>query len=257
MRYTVLATDYDGTLASHGQVHQNTLEALQRVKASGRKLILVTGRHLEDLKSVFPQTELFDCLVVENGALLYYPGRQEERTLCEGPPEEFLSALRELNVPFETGRCIVATWVPHHTAVLDAVRGLALDLQVIFNKGAVMVLPSGVNKATGLHAALHSLHLSLHNTVGIGDAENDHALISACKCGVATANAVAPLKQRAHVVTKNPNGNGVIEIIDELLEDDLARYDPQLLLHPTTAGTLEDLDEEDVEISPYKNRSHS
>jgi hydroxymethylpyrimidine pyrophosphatase-like HAD family hydrolase len=239
MRYSVLATDYDGTLAHHGQVHQDTLEALKRVKASGRKLILVSGRHLEDLKSVFPQTDLFDCLVLENGALLYYPATHEEQLLCEGPPEAFLSALTEMDVPFATGRCIVATWVPHHAAVLEAIHRLALDLQVIFNKGAVMVLPSGVNKATGLHTSLDSLHLSLRNTVGIGDADNDHALLAACKCGVAVANAVPPLKQRAHVITKNPYGSGVVELINELLEDDLARYDVQISRHSIPAGIVE------------------
>src|SRR5690348_14679033 len=124
MRYSVLATDYDGTLAHHGQVHQDTLDALKRVKASGRKLILVSGRHLEDLKSVFLHTDLFDCLVLENGALLYYPDTHKEQALCEGPPETFLAALTEMDVPFATGRCIVATWVPHHTAVLDAIRNL-------------------------------------------------------------------------------------------------------------------------------------
>ena len=39
-----------------------------------------------------------------------------------------------------------------------------------------MVLPSGVNKATGLSAALVELGLSRHNVVAVGDAENDHAL---------------------------------------------------------------------------------
>ena len=37
--------------------------------------------------------------------------------------------------------------------VLEAIRDLGLELQVIFNKGSVMVLPAGVNKATGLTAA--------------------------------------------------------------------------------------------------------
>ena len=72
---------------------------------------------------------------------------------------------------------IVATWEPHETVVLEAIHELGLELQIIFNKGAVMVLPSGVNKATGLAAALEELRLSAHNVVGIGDAENDHAFL--------------------------------------------------------------------------------
>ena len=61
--------------------------------------------------------------------------------------------------------------------MLDTIRDLGLELQVIFNKGAVMVLPAGVNKASGLAAALADLGLSPHNVVGVGDAENDHAFL--------------------------------------------------------------------------------
>ena len=58
------------------------------------------------------------------------------------------------------GRVIVATWEPYETMVLETIRDLGLELQVIFNKGAVMVLPAGVNKATGLACALEQLGLS-------------------------------------------------------------------------------------------------
>ena len=207
MRYIALATDYDGTLAHHGTVEERSLRVLEQVKASGRKLLLVTGRHLPDLKRVFPRLDIFDYVVVENGALLYCPGTRESELLCERPPASFLERLRQRKVPFETGQAIVSTWTPHQNEVLEAIRELALDLQVVFNKGAVMVLPSGVNKATGLHAALDALQLSFHNTVALGDAENDHAFLSAAECGVAVANAVPALLDRADVRTENRNGS--------------------------------------------------
>src|SRR5437762_6641756 len=150
MRYFVVATDYDGTIATHGRVDDATLAALERVKASGRRLVPVTGRHLADLSTVFTQLDLFDKAVAENGALLYAPGTREQRLLCEPPPAALVARLQERAVPFEAGRGIVATWEPYQAAVLDAIRELGLDYQVVFNKGAVMVLPSGVNKATGL-----------------------------------------------------------------------------------------------------------
>lgn len=53
MRYFVLATDYDGTLATDGRVSDETIAALKRLRLSGRKLILVTGRELEDLQRAF------------------------------------------------------------------------------------------------------------------------------------------------------------------------------------------------------------
>jgi hypothetical protein len=222
MRYLALATDYDGTLASEGRVLEETIAALERLRQSGRKLILVTGRELDDLLRVFPEIELFDMVVAENGALLYRPDTREEKPLTSSPPEEFVKALRDRGVdPLSVGRVIVATWHPHETTVLEAIRDLGLELQVILNKDAVMVLPSGVNKASGLSAALSELGLSPHNTVGIGDAENDQALLSLCECGVAVANALPMLKECADFVTKGARGAGVVELIDQLIASEI------------------------------------
>ena len=197
MRYVALATDYDGTIALHGRVDEATLSALQRVRASGRRLILVTGRELDDLVGVFPNVDLFDRIVAENGALLYDPAARTKRPLGDPPALEFVQELTRRGVsPLSVGEVIVATWEPNETTVFEVVRDLALELQVVFNKGAVMVLPTGTNKATGLRAALDELGLSVRNTVGIGDAENDQAFLAACECGVAVANALDSVKAR-------------------------------------------------------------
>ena len=240
MRYLLLATDYDGTLASHGVVSDQTVAVLQRLRASGRKLVLVTGRHMPDLKNIFPRFDFFHRVVAENGALLYRPSQHTEKLLCEPPPQEFLELLSERKVSFIAGRGIVATWEPQQEAVLKAIHDLGLELQVVFNKGAVMVLPSGVNKGTGLKAALKELGISFHNVVGIGDAENDHALLSACECGVAVDNALPFLMQRADVVAKGRNGAGVAEIAEQLLADDLIEYDSRLLRHSILLGERTD-----------------
>ena len=146
MRYLALAIDYDGTLAHHGHVDEPTLAALGKLRESGRKLILVTGRELGDLLRVFPRIDLFDRIVAENGALLYRPEIREEKPLAESPPEAFVAELRRRGVsPISVGRSIVATWEPHQNTVLDVIHKLGLEWHVIFNKGAVMVLPSGMN----------------------------------------------------------------------------------------------------------------
>ena len=120
------------------------------------------------------------------------------------------------------GRSIVATWEPNEKLVLQAIRELGLELQIIFNKGAVMVLPSGVNKASGLAAALKQLKLSPLNVVGVGDAENDQAFLRACGCAVAVANALPLVKEDAEIVTSAARGAGVTELIRRLLDSDLA-----------------------------------
>jgi hydroxymethylpyrimidine pyrophosphatase-like HAD family hydrolase len=220
VRFLALATDYDCTLADDGVVAPRTLAAMKRLKHSGRKLILVTGRHLPDLQSVFPNLDLFDRVVAENGALLFHPHSGEEILLCEPPPAKFVSRLRARAVPLSRGRAIVATEEPHQAEVMQAIHDLGLELHIIFNKGSVMVLPSGVNKATGLQRALAELGIPAERVVGVGDAENDHAFLGMCGCAVAVANALPAIRQRAAWVTSAAQGGGVVELIDHLLHND-------------------------------------
>jgi hydroxymethylpyrimidine pyrophosphatase-like HAD family hydrolase len=216
-----LATDYDGTIAAHGGVAETTIAALEQIRQSGRKLILVSGRELPDLKQVFDRLDLFDIAVLENGALLYFPQSGEERPLGDPPAPALVAALEQRGVtPLSVGRTIVATWEPHQQAVLAAITELGLELQIVFNKGAVMVLPSGINKASGLAEALKLLELSPHNVVGIGDAENDHAFLRACGCSAAVANALVAVKETADFVTRGERGAGVEELIAEMLAND-------------------------------------
>jgi hydroxymethylpyrimidine pyrophosphatase-like HAD family hydrolase len=237
MRYHALACDYDGTVATHGSLDAGTRTALQRLRATGRKLLLVTGRKLDDLERVCPGLEIFDAIVAENGGVLYRPSSRQTRVLGPPPPPAFEQALRAHGVqPVDSGRVIVSTWQPHETVVLDTIRELGLELQVVFNKGAVMILPSGINKATGLEAALGDLGMSPHNTVGVGDAENDHAFLSRCECAVAVGNAIPSLKAEADLVTDGVHGAGVAELIEMLLEDDLASLAPRLDRHDIPLG---------------------
>ena len=141
MRNCALATDYDGTLATHGMVDEQTLSALTRFLLSGGKLLMVTGRELPDLKQVFPHLSLFARVIAENGALLYHPATGEEKLLCEPVPRSFISTLRELGIPFSMGRVLVATVESHFIAVRKVIEESGLDLQISLNKGAVMVLP--------------------------------------------------------------------------------------------------------------------
>lgn len=229
MRYLALACDYDGTLAEHGSVTTETIEALRRFRQSGRKLILVTGRELTDLERVFPQANLCECIVAENGAVLYWPASREKRVLAPTPPQQFVQLLHEKGIqPLGLGDVIVGTWHPNESIVLEAIRELGLELQVIFNKGAVMVLPAGVNKQSGLAAALAAMDISPHNVVGIGDAENDHAFLNYCECAVAVANALPAVKAAADVVTEEDHGAGVRQLIGHILGDDLATWETKL-----------------------------
>ena len=252
MRYVALACDYDGTIATDGVVPDHVVDRIVRLRESGRHTLLVTGRRLDDLQETFERLDVFDRVVAENGALLFDPRSRDVRTLADPPPEAFVDALGERNVePLAVGRVIVATWEPHENTVLETIRDLGLELQVIFNKGAVMVLPPLVNKATGLGSALEDLGLSPHNVVGIGDAENDHAFLDACELSVAVGNALPAVKERCDHVTEEDHGDGVARLIDELLENDLEELDERVRRHDIRIGSR--ADDQPVVIRPHRS----
>ena len=227
MRYTAIALDYDGTIAKDGRVPPHVLDGLRRLRESGRKLVLVTGRELDELLGIFPEIGVFHLVIAENGALLYRPHTGERKGLGEAPPATLIDGLKASGIPLAVGHTILATVRPHETVVLEAIADLGLEHQVIFNKGAVMVLPPGCNKASGLKHALAELGLSPRNVVAAGDGENDHALLDLAEYSVATANAVPTLKEAADRVTRRTHGDGVLEIIEQMIESDLAALGPQ------------------------------
>jgi hypothetical protein len=239
MRFVALATDYDGTLARDGTVPPAAVAALEQLAGTGRKLILVTGRELDQLLEIFPQIERFDSVVAENGALLYTPASGRRQALADPPPPAFVAALRERGVPVSVGTAIVATVEPYETVVLETIRDFGLELQVIFNKGAVMVLPASVNKATGLAAALEALGLSARNVAAIGDAENDHALLHMAEYSVAVANAVPTLRDNADRVSVHDHADAVIELIANLIEHDLRGTPPRRIRRHILLGELD------------------
>lgn len=212
-----LATDYDGTLATAGNVDKATVASLLRLQGAGWRLILVTGRVLEDLQAVFPEVGLFDCVVAENGALLYRPQPAEIKLLAAPPPAAFVEELQMQGVPLGLGRVIVATVIPHEQEVFKVIARHKLPLEVIFNKGAVMVLPKGVDKASGLKAAAAELRISLQEMVGVGDAENDGSFLQVCGMSVAVANALPALKKEVDIVLMESEGAGVRELVERLL----------------------------------------
>ena len=217
MSFRVFATDFDGTLAHHGIADQAGVAALADLRRRGWFVLLVTGRELPSLFKTFDQTDLFHRIVAENGAVLYTPDTAKTRVLAPPPPPALVARLQEESVPIQVGHSVIATVEPYEHNVLAAIRDLGLEWHVTFNKGAVMTLPPGITKATGLTAGLEELGMPAASTVGIGDAENDHAFLQSCGLSAAVANALPALKGMAHVVTAASHGAGVVELVQRLV----------------------------------------
>ena len=228
MRYVALAAGFDGTLARDGRCDERCIGSLRALAATGRKLILVTGRELRELLEIFPEARLFDYVVAENGAVMHRPSTRESEILAQAPPEILLQELRRRHVtPLTVGSSIVRTVQANEAEVSEALRKLQLDFQLVTNPGALMMLPAGVNKASGVWAALRELGVSRHNLVAIGDGENDLALFEFAEYAVAVQNA-DPLVQRvANRTTQGAYCEGFLELASDLIANDLAAATPR------------------------------
>jgi hydroxymethylpyrimidine pyrophosphatase-like HAD family hydrolase len=210
--FRAVAVDLDGTLAEHDRVEAETLAALRQVIGRGLRVIAVTGRTLEDLDITYPRLRVeLSAVVAENGAVLASP--LGIRDLADPVDAAIRSVLDARGVNWTAGRVLLACDGADEAAVAATLRELGLDYELVRNRDALMVLPPGVTKATGLLEALHELGLSPHNTVAIGDAENDHTMLAACELGVAVANAVEALRNRADIVLDLPDGQGVASFL--------------------------------------------
>lgn len=214
-RPRAIAIDFDDTLTDGERPSADTLEALAKLRGGGVRVILATGRILSELRSAFADVEdHVDALVAENGAVVVHDGRPTRTA----PPIDgrLVASLRAGGTEARQGLVIVATAAAAEHQVLDAVVALGLECQLVHNRSELMVLPSGVNKGTGLAVALDGLALSPHDCVAVGDAENDHSLLARAELGVAVANAVDSLQTDADVVLERPDGAGVIDLLEDV-----------------------------------------
>lgn len=210
--FRAVALDYDGTLATEGHVAPGVGAALAKARRDGLRLVLVTGRILEELRAVFPDVDsCFDAIVGENGAVLSTGGCH--RVLVEPVDAALDEELGRRGIAHRRGEVLVGCAAADEHGVLSAVRRLGLELQLVRNRSELMIVPPGITKGTGLLAALATLGLSHHNTVAVGDGENDHSLLHAAEMGVAVADAVPSLKEQADLVLERSNGEGARELL--------------------------------------------
>jgi hydroxymethylpyrimidine pyrophosphatase-like HAD family hydrolase len=200
VKLSVIAVDYDGTVARGDVLDPTARPAIAAARTSGIIVLLVTGRILDDLRRVAGDLHFVDAVIAENGAIVHFPDSGHTSTLAPPVPDGFVTELRRRGIPFGLGRSLVDADAADAPRLLEVIRVLELPLVLIFNGGRVMVLPQGVSKATGLHAALDTLRLSARNAVAIGDAENDHELLRLAEVGVAVEWGSPALRSAADVV---------------------------------------------------------
>ncbi len=218
VRFRALACDFDGTLAVQDRIEADVKAALEQARAAGMRLILVTGRTFFELTRVCDCLDLFDAVVAENGAVIYYPGSAMIRDLGPAVPARLLAELDRRGLHYQVGRVIVGVARAAEGAVREALSAAGVTRELIPNRAAIMLLPAGVSKGSGVDQVLRFMELSPHDVLALGDAENDLALFEACGFSASPADGVAAVRERADWTLPGGAGPGVgLAIRDTIL----------------------------------------
>ena len=83
--------------------------------------------------------------------------------------------------------------------------------------GSLEMTAPGVSKATGLQALIRRLGISIEQTAGIGDADNDRDMLAAVHISVAMGNAWEGIRRMCDFVTDDNDHNGVGKAIRRIV----------------------------------------
>ncbi|MBI3808374.1 MAG: HAD-IIB family hydrolase [Nitrospirae bacterium] len=239
----VMAFDFDGTLAVNGTVPAEVETALEQCRAGGHVLFLVTGRRFETV-ALGHLGSLFAGIVWENGAVLTHTASGETYLPFGQLDARLLKAIEGAGIPFERGLAIAATWTPHDQALWGILSSHGGSTSIEYNKSAVMVLPPGATKGTGLERLLALCGLSPRNLAAFGDAENDLSMLTLAEVSVAVADAVPAVIETSDVLATAPGPQGVLEILKQyplggkFLDIPLKRERPILLGQTESGATI-------------------
>ncbi|MFZ0418539.1 MAG: HAD hydrolase family protein [Candidatus Sulfotelmatobacter sp.] len=238
MKFSVLALDYDGTIATEGVLDPDVRAAIIETRARGTVVLLVTGRILSDLRQAAGDLDFADAVVAENGAVLAFPNGYS-MLIGHLPPQVFFDELRRRGIGFRKGQCIVEADAGSAPQILAVIRELELPLALLFNRSRLMVLPQAISKSTGLRKALNAFRLSTHNAIGIGDAENDNDLLAECEIAVAVSWGSAALQKQANEIVHGDGPRAVAAYIRQVSKETRLPFD-RIGRHRISLGTAED-----------------
>ncbi len=218
MRLRVIATDYDGTIAIDGVLDPAVRDAITNARKRGLLVVIVTGRILSELRTVAGSLDFVDGVVAENGAVVAFPNGHVTG-LGASPPLELITKLTERGIDFKVGRCVVELEAEFADLAISLIREMELPLAITFNRSRMMLLPPSISKSSGLRHLLDTFNVSIHNAIGIGDAENDHELLTCCEHGVAVSWGSVRLKESADFVLEGDGPEAVVGYLERISSD--------------------------------------
>ncbi len=226
-RIRLVAVDIAGTLTDEKRrIYPEVIYALRKLENAKIPVSIVTGNSFMAAYKIAQYFGLTGPIVAENGAVVYDPVLKKR--ILVGDPEpgrkainlivkkleltpSFLNRYRDVDFIFEKDRKMD----------VELIRRICtenkLNVRVFDSKFLIHVCDKRVNKGIGLIKACKLRGIPLDKVAAIGDSWLDIDMLKVVGMPIAVANSPDELKNIAKIVTKKPDGLGVIEAIEEYL----------------------------------------
>jgi len=226
-RIRLLAVDVAGTLTDDRRlIYPEVIYALRKLEKAEIPVSIVTGNSFMAAYKIAQYFGLSGPIIAESGAVVYDPvlkkrilvgdpelGRKAVNLIVKelGLTPSFLNRYRDVDFIFEKNGDIGAE------RIRKICKEHNLEIRVSDSKFLIHVCDKKVNKGTGLIEACKLRGIPLSQVAAIGDSWIDLEMLKVVGLPIAVFNSPEELKQVAKIVTKKPDGEGVIEVIEEYL----------------------------------------
>lgn len=239
--------DIDGTLLSHksGAMSVSTAECLKELQRKGIKIVICTGRFLEEMKQLPLGDISFDAYLTLNGQLCYDKDYQmfAGTPIPESEVEVLVSMFETEKIPLlligKNGRVLnfvnqtvvdtqnatmgripevgkyngepiyqICSYVPEEKKKL--LKSFLDECDITsWNETGIDIVAKGSGKDVGIQRCIDRMGLRRSEIIAFGDGENDIPMLKFAGIGVAMGNAEPAVKSGADYVTAGVDDDGI------------------------------------------------
>jgi phosphoglycolate phosphatase (TIGR01487 family) len=210
----LVASDYDRTISDEkdGFVIDNIVKEKINNFSKTNYFVVVTGRERRFIDRLAYGLEPTGW-VLENGALIVINNYVHYNIPKSWPKLRFEIGRRlsSKNLSFTYGEVII--YLNNASVSLCDLLSDLQGVSIEWNRNDAMILPSGVNKGSGIMKFIELLGFK-GKIIAVGDSQNDISLFRVANFKVAVNNALNEIKELADLVLNKDDGQGIIELLD-------------------------------------------
>ena len=235
-KYRLAAFDIDGTLT----VSRNTvmldlgaLSSLRDLEKNGIHVVLVSSNMIPAVAALKKYIGLSGPAIGETGCIIYWGGDDFEVLTKYSAGKIYEKVLEKYSL------YVYGSWQnrfrsydyalkikPEHRdkaeeiveSIKDFVERHDPNIKVGFSGYAIHLTPRDAGKGKALLHVLEKMRIKPSEVIGVGDSIMDYDFIRYVGLKVAVGNADDELKKLVDIVTEKPSGQGVVELVNKILD---------------------------------------